>query len=325
MKTFRIGIDLGGTKIELVVLDETDHIIHKQRIVTPHGDYDHTLDSICNLVWEAEHLINQKCSVGIGTPGAISQKTGLLKNSNSTCLNDKPIQQDLEQKLGRKIRLSNDANCFTLSEACDGAAAGSQNVFGVIIGTGTGAGIVINQQIVEGANRIAGEWGHNPMPWPNHSEIPGPTCYCGLSGCIETFLSGPGLEADYLRSFNTALNSHEIVAGAVAGDTAAKETMIESKKTYNPNCEAALQRYEERLARALSHVINILDPDTIVLGGGMSNIKRLYENVPRLWGKYVFSDLVLTKLKPPKHGDSSGVRGAARLWAIGENDGRNKR
>ena len=300
MRIFRIGIDLGGTKIELIVLDESDSIIYKKRIPTPQGNYQNTINEICDLVWEAEQETGYKCSVGIATPGAISQKTGLLKNSNSTCLNNQAIQQDLEKKLQRNIRISNDANCFALSEACDGAAAGSTNVFAVIIGTGTGAGVVINQQIIEGANKIAGEWGHNPMPWPQSEENPGPDCYCGLRGCIETFLSGPGLEADYFRSFNNPLNTYEIVARAENNDT---------------NCETILQRYEERLARALSHVINIIDPDTIVLGGGMSNISRLYKNVPEIWGKYVFSDQVLTHLKPPKFGDSSGVRGAARLWS----------
>lgn len=299
MDNFRIGIDLGGTKIELIVLDGNDKVIHKKRIATPQGNYSKTLDEICKLVSKAELQVGHQCSIGIGSPGATSQKTGCLKNSNSTCLNERPFQQDLEEKLGRKIRLSNDANCFALSEACDGAAANSPSVFGVIIGTGTGAGIVINQQIVEGANKIAGEWGHNPMPWPNDSERPGPNCYCGLTGCIETFLSGPGLEADYFHTFNVARNSYEIVDGA---------------KNHDQDCETLLQRYEDRLARALAHVINIIDPHVIVLGGGMSNIDRLYKNVPELWQKYVFSDQVVTQLKPPVHGDSSGVRGAARLW-----------
>ncbi len=299
MSKLRIGIDLGGTKVELIVLDAEGGTIHKKRISTPQGNYQNTIASISELIWAAEKEVGQKCSVGIGTPGAISQKTGLLKNSNSVCLNDHPIQQDLEQKLQRNIRLSNDANCFALSEAIDGAAANAQTVFGVIIGTGTGAGIVFNQQIMEGANKIAGEWGHNPMPWPTQEEAPGPKCYCGLNGCIETFLSGPALEADYFRAFNKKRSTYEIVAGA---------------EKSNHDCEVILQRYEERLARALSHVINIIDPNTIVLGGGMSNISRLYENVPEIWGKTIFSDQVLTELKPPKHGDSSGARGAARLW-----------
>lgn len=303
MTRLRIGIDLGGSKIELVILDETDCIHYKKRIPTPQGNYHETLNQIHRLVLGAEQHAGETCTVGIATPGAISQKSGRLKNSNSTCLNGQALIQDLEGKLQRKIRISNDANCFALSEASDGAAENARCVFGVIIGTGTGAGIVFNQQIIEGANKIAGEWGHNPMPWPKSSETPGPQCYCGLNGCIETFLSGPALEADYFRSFNRKLSTFEIV---------------ERAENNNANCEIILQRYEERLARALSHVINMLDPDIIVLGGGMSNINRLYENVPKIWGKTVFSDQVLTKLKPPKYGDSSGVRGAARLWDIGE-------
>lgn len=303
MSTFRIGIDLGGTKIELIVMAPNNQVIYKQRIPTPPGNYQKTLTDIHSLILNAEQQVQQICSIGIGTPGAISKKTGRLKNSNSTCLNDQPFHHDLEailsQKNKRKIRISNDANCFALSESSDGAAQGSNNVFGVIIGTGTGAGIVINQKIVEGANSIGGEWGHNPLPWANENESIKPTCYCGKQGCIETYLSGPGLEADYLRTFHKKLSTYEIIKGAVNND-----------KT----CEATLQRYENRLARALSHVINILDPDIIVLGGGMSNMMRLYENVPKIWGEYIFSDHVLTQLKPPIHGDSSGVRGAARLW-----------
>lgn len=300
MMNYRIGIDLGGTKIECIVLDENT-VVHRKRIATPKGHYEKTLQAICDLVKEAEQFVGQPCTVGIGTPGAISQKTGFLKNSNSVCLNGKPVKQDLEKRLNREIRISNDANCFALSEASDGAAAGANIVFGVIIGTGTGAGIVANQQILEGANKISGEWGHNPMPWPKPSELPGPDCYCGQQGCIETFLSGPGLEADYYHHYNTKLGSQQIVLQATQGDE---------------RCEAVLQRYEDRLARALSHVINILDPEVIVLGGGLSNISRLYENIPTLWQQYVFSDQVLTQLKPPMHGDASGVRGAARLWPI---------
>ena len=299
MKKYRIGIDLGGTKIELAILNPNDEIIYRQRVPTPQGNYQKTLEVIGELVKEAEKSSNQNCSIGIATPGAISQKTGYLKNSNSTCLNNMPIQADLENLLDRPVRLSNDANCFALSEAADGAGAGAQSVFGVIIGTGTCAGIVIRQHIIEGANRIAGEWGHNPLPWPENSELPGPECYCGLHGCIETFLSGPGLEADYFRSSGNKRSTFEIVKGA-------ERNLVD--------CEAALQRYENRLAKSLAHVINILDPDVIVLGGGMSNINRLYKNVPALWSNYVFSDQVLTTLKPPVFGDSSGVRGAARLW-----------
>jgi len=297
----RTGIDLGGTKIEIVALDSGDNPIYQKRIATPQGDYQATLTAIKDLVFYMEADLQQKTSIGIGTPGAISQTTGRLKNSNSTCLNKQNIQQDLESLLKRPIRLSNDANCFTLSESCDGAAAHYNNVFGVIIGTGTGAGIVIEQKIINGANQIAGEWGHNPLPWPKNSELSQTTCYCGKNGCIETFLSGPGLQADYFRATEQNLNSKEIVIAANQGDQ---------------ESEHCLQRYEERMARALAHVINILDPEIIVLGGGMSNIERLYINVPQRWSDYVFSDQVLTKLVPAKFGDASGVRGAARLWPI---------
>jgi len=295
----RAGIDLGGTKIEIIALDRNDQKIYQKRIPTPQGDYLSTLNDITTLVFELENKLGIKVSVGIGTPGAISQKSGQLKNSNSTCLNNQPILQDLEKQLSRPVRLSNDANCFTLSEACDGAASNYNNVFGVIIGTGTGAGIVIQQQIVQGANHIAGEWGHNPLPWPVGSELSSTDCYCGKHGCIETFLSGPGMQAEYFSVTQNALNITEIVNLAEQSDQAAEE---------------CLQRYENRMARALAHVINILDPDIIVLGGGLSNIKRLYTNVPKHWSDYVFSDQVLTQLVPAKFGDASGVRGAARLW-----------
>ena len=297
----RTGIDLGGTKIEIIALDSADNPIYQKRIATPQGDYQATLMAIKCLIFDLEIDLQQKTTIGIGTPGAISQFTGRLKNSNSTCLNNQNIQQDLESLLKRQIRLSNDANCFTLSESCDGAAANYNNVFGVIVGTGTGAGIVIEQKILNGANQIAGEWGHNPLPWPKNSELSHTSCYCGKNGCIETFLSGPGLQADYFRTTQKKLSSKEIVLGAEQGDQ---------------ECEDCMQRYEERMARALAHVINILDPEIIVLGGGISNINRLYTNVPKRWSNYVFSDQVLTKLVPAKFGDASGVRGAARLWPI---------
>ena len=296
----RVGIDLGGTKIEIIAMDDNDNIIYQQRKPTPQDNYKATLETITELIHTLEMALGLKTNIGIGTPGAISQKTGKLKNSNSTCLNDKPLKQDLEIKLNREIRTSNDANCFALSEAVDGAAAGASSVFGVILGTGTGAGIVINGKILEGVNRIAGEWGHNPLPWPKDNER-STRCYCGNSGCIETFLSGPGMEADFLNQSGRSLKAHQIVERAEQGDSIA---------------EACLCRHEERLARSLSHVINIIDPEVIVLGGGLSNIQRLYKNVPRLWGDTVFSDMVLTKLVPPKYGDSSGVRGAARLWGV---------
>lgn len=295
----KLGIDLGGTKIEIVALDDEGDELLRRRIPTPQGDYAGTLRAIADLVHQVEAALGQAGTVGIGTPGAISRATGLLKNSNSVHLNGQPIVQDLEALLQRKLRISNDANCFALSEATDGAAAGAAVVFGVIIGTGTGAGIVVNGHVLTGANGIAGEWGHNPLPWPEGAERPGPACYCGRHGCIETFLSGPGMSGDHQRVSGEKLDAATIVARAADGDAA---------------CELTLQRYENRLARSLAHVINILDPDVIVLGGGMSNIERLYENVPRIWGRYVFSDRVDTRLVRNRFGDSSGVRGAAWLW-----------
>lgn len=295
----RFGIDLGGTKIEIIALDVAGAVVYRRRIATPQSDYRGTLQAIADLVRNAERELGEQGSVGIGTPGAISRATGRLKNSNSVCLNDQPLLQDLQQLLARDVRISNDANCFALSEATDGAAAGAEVVFGVIVGTGTGSGIVVRGQVLEGPNAIAGEWGHNPLPWPRDDERPGAACYCGRHGCIETFLSGPGLARDHLQATSELRSAAEIVRGAEQGDT---------------QCEATLQRYEDRMARALAHVINILDPHVIVLGGGMGNIARLYDNVPRLWGHYVFSDRVDTQLRAPKFGDSSGVRGAAWLW-----------
>ena len=295
-----IGIDLGGTKIEAVLLDRNGEVQYRRRVPTPKGNYSATLKAIYDLVIGAESHAGENCSVGIGTPGSISITSGLLKNSNSICLNHQPLLSDLEQRLNRSVRLSNDANCFCVSEAIDGAGRGYTVVFGVIIGTGTGAGICINGQALAGPNGIAGEWGHNSLPWADENERPGPDCYCGKSGCIETFLSGPAMAADHLHTSGQALETMEIVANAEQG---------------NKHCEQTLARYERRLAKALAHVINILDPDIIVLGGGMSNIDRLYENIPRLWGEYVFSDSVETKLAKAMHGDSSGVRGAAWLWA----------
>ncbi len=298
-QTLRLGIDLGGTKIELIALDAAGRQLLRQRIPTPRGDYTGTLEAIAGLVRSAEAALGATGSVGIGTPGAVSPATGRMKNCNSTWLNGQPLKQDLERRLARPVRLANDANCFALSEAVDGAAAGAQVVFGVILGTGCGAGIVVRGHVLTGPNAIVGEWGHNSLPWPHDDERPGPACYCGRNGCIETWLSGPGLARDLAATTGTVLPAHEIARRAEAGDAA---------------CIAALERYEDRLARGLAHVINILDPDVIVLGGGMSNVARLYENVPRLWAPYVFSDRVDTRLVPPAHGDSSGVRGAAWLW-----------
>lgn len=302
----RIGIDLGGSKIEGVALDEEGMELVRQRVPTPAGDYQGTLVAIKTLIEQirAEIKLDSmlEATVGICTPGALSytdSPDGLLKNSNSVCMNGEPVRRDLEVLLGHPVRIANDANCFALSEATDGAARNAAIVFGVIIGTGVGAGIVVNRQALNGANGIAGEWGHNPMPWPGADELPGPGCYCGKHGCIETFLSGPGMAYDHELNTGQALSSRQIVDLAGQGDDGAEQT---------------LQRYEQRMARGLAHVINILDPDVIVLGGGMGNIQRLYHNVPALWGEYVFSDVVSTKLLPPKHGDSSGVRGAAWLW-----------
>lgn len=294
-----IGIDLGGTKIEGIALDDCGKELFRRRVPTPAGDYRAILLTIGDLVNEIERSLEEQGSVGVGTPGALSPATGLLKNSNSVCLNGKPLYQDLQRVLQRNVRIANDANCFALSEATDGAAATAEVVFGVIVGTGTGAGIVVKGHILQGPNAIAGEWGHNPLPWPQDSERPGPLCYCGKTGCIETWLSGPGMSRDYSNLSGAERDASEIVERAEAGDTLA---------------ETCLQRYEDRMARALAHVINILDPDVIVLGGGMGNIQRLYSNVPVMWQQYVFSDRVDTRLVPPKFGDSSGVRGAAWLW-----------
>ena len=295
----RLGIDLGGTKIEIVALAHGGGELLRRRIATPHEDYRAILQAVAELVAQVERELDSHGTVGIGTPGSISRATGLLRGSNSVCLNGKPIQADLEALIGREVRISNDANCFALSEASDGAGSGAETVFGAILGTGVGGGIVVDGKVLVGPNGIAGEWGHNPLPWPTDDERPGPPCFCGHTGCIETFLSGPGLERDYFLATRAQLSSVDIEAGAASGDSA---------------CEQAMRRYEQRLARALAQLINILDPDTIVLGGGMSNVRRLYEAVPALWTAWVFSDRVDTSLVRNVHGDSSGVRGAAWLW-----------
>lgn len=298
-ESLRIGIDLGGTKIEVVALDSAGSNVFTKRAATPAGDYPATIRAIVALVQEAERATGRRGSVGVGTPGCISQVSGLIKNSNSVCLNGQALDRDLAAALGRPVRLANDANCFALSEATDGAAAGAEVVFGVIMGTGIGAGVVVRGRVLCGANGIAGEWGHNPLPWPNDEDRAGPVCYCGKQGCIETFLSGPGMQADYQRATGQDADPAEIVARAHRGERAA---------------EQALLRYEDRMARGLASIINVLDPDVMVLGGGMSNIRRLYDNVPRVWGRYVFSDHVRTQLLPARFGDASGVRGAAWLW-----------
>ncbi|VAW57962.1 Cryptic sugar kinase Mak [hydrothermal vent metagenome] len=300
----KIGIDLGGTKIEGIALDAKGNELLRYRVATPVGDYHATLQSMAGLIEHIEAFTGESGTVGVGTPGAISPESGVLRNSNSVCMNGQRVKEDLQALLKRKIRMSNDANCFVLSEATDGAAKGAAVVFGVIIGTGTGAGVVVNGRVLSGSNAIAGEWGHNPLPWAKDSERPGASCYCGKCGCIETFLSGPGLLNDYrancgARALSKKITTAGIVKLAGSGDQPA---------------EACLQRYEDRLARGLAHIINILDPDVIVLGGGMSNILRLYRNVPKIWTDYVFADSVNTGLLAPMYGDSSGVRGAAWLW-----------
>lgn len=294
----RIGIDLGGTKIEALALADDGQELLRQRLPTPR-DYEESLDTVARLVSSFEDELGWRATIGVGLPGALSPATGLVKNANSTWLNGRPLREDLQARLGRELRFENDANCFALSEAVDGAGTGADCVFGVILGTGTGGGLVLHGAIWRGRNAVAGEWGHNPLPAPRPDELPGPPCYCGRQGCIETFLSGPGLARDHQARTGETLGAEELAAAAAAGRTTALET---------------LARYEERLARALASVINVLDPDVIVLGGGLSNLRRLYVRVPRLWGPHVFSDEVATRLLPPHHGDSSGVRGAAWLW-----------
>ena len=294
----RLGIDLGGTKTEILALDERGRELLRRRVASPQRDYDATLTCLVELVRETETRLGPLESVGVATPGAISPATGLLRNSNSTWLNGRPLLGDLVDRLGRPVRIENDANCFALSEAVDGAGAGHRVVFGVILGTGVGAGITVDGHVLSGPNRIAGEWGHNPLPWATDAERPGPDCYCGKRGCIETFLSGPGLSRDHRSASGEERRAEELAAATDAVG------------------HATLERYEHRLARALAHVINILDPDIIVLGGGLSNVARWYDRVPRLWSRWVFSDRVETLLLPNRHGDSSGVRGAAWLGGI---------
>ena len=296
--TFRMGIDLGGTKIEALVLGAEGEPLFRRRVETPAQDYGLILDCIAQLVSDAEGETGQAVSVGIGLPGALSPATGLLRNSNTVCLNGQPIASDLEARLRRPVRIANDANCFALSETLGGAARGRKVVFGVIIGTGTGGGIVVDGQLLQGPHAIGGEWGHNPLPWPR-DEDGRPPCYCGKQACIETFLSGPGLARNYHARFGGNLSSREIVAHAASGD---------------PSCSTMMDAYHDQMARALAHLINILDPDAIVFGGGMSNIESIYREVPGRLGEYVFSDFVATPLLRAEHGDASGVIGAAMLW-----------
>ncbi len=295
----RLGIDLGGTKIEIIALADDGRVLLRRRIATPQGDYMATVMAVAGLVEATENELGQRGSVGVGIPGAESLPSGRIKNANSTCLIGQPLRRDLQAVLQREVRLANDANCFALSEAIDGAGCTADCVFGVILGTGVGGGIVIRRQVLLGANAIAGEWGHNPLPAMRPDDLPAPACYCGRSGCIEAYLSGPGLAADHARHTGQTLTAEAIAQHAEQGDSA---------------CEAALRRYEDRLGRALAGVINILDPQVIVLGGGLSNLQRLYRNLPERCAPHVFSDSLATRFLPPQHGDSSGVRGAAWLW-----------
>ncbi|NVO15057.1 MAG: ROK family protein [Rhodoplanes sp.] len=296
----RIGIDLGGTKIEGIALGDDGEDLWRRRVATPAGDYDGTLAAIRDLVAAAEQSFGRG-SVGIATPGAISPATGLLKNSNSVVLNGRPLDRDLAETLGRAVRLENDANCFAVSEAADGAAAGARVVFGVILGTGVGGGLVVDGRVVSGRNRIAGEWGHAPLPWPRDDERPGPACYCGRRGCIETFLSGPGFARDFHAMTRREATPDAIVAAAATGDEAARR---------------CLDAYMDRLARGLAMVVDVLDPDAVVLGGGLSNIDALYAVLPALVERHAFTDRLDTAIVKNRHGDSSGVRGAAWLWPV---------
>jgi fructokinase len=295
----RIGVDLGGTKIEAIALERDGATLVRRRVPAPRTDYQATLDAVCELVASIERETGRRGTIGIASPGALSKVTGLVKNSNSTRLNGKPLDRDLSRRLGREVRIENDANCFALSEAVDGAAAEARVVFGVILGTGVGGGLVIDRVVVSGRNHIAGEWGHNPLPWPRDDERPGPPCYCGKTGCIETFLSGPAFSRAYREAGARELPPEAIAAAAAAG---------------RADAVAAFEHYEDRLARSLAAVINVLDPDAIVLGGGLSNITHLYEKLPALVEHYTFSDTIDTPIVRARHGDSSGVRGAAWLW-----------
>ena len=297
-QTPRLGIDLGGTKIAAIVLGDDDRVVWESRVPTPRDDYAGTIEAIAGLVAAGDAAAGATCSVGMGIPGAISPATGRIKNANSTWLNGQPFDRDLATRLGRPVVLENDANCLAMSEAADGAAAAATVVFGVILGTGTGGGLVVRGLPITGANAIAGEWGHNPLPWPEDDERPGPPCYCGKHGCIETFLSGPGLASDHHRRGGDRVRSEDVVARARLGDAVARLT---------------LGVWERRLAKSLATVINVVDPDVIVLGGGLSQLDGLVERVARLWGAWVFSDHVATRLVTARYGDASGVRGAARV------------
>jgi fructokinase len=295
----RIGIDLGGTKIEAIALAGDGAVLLRRRVPTPAGDYDGILCAINGLVNEIERNLSKTGTVGVGSPGAVSPKTGLIKNSNSTVLNGKPLLRDLTCILRRPVRLENDANCFALSEAIDGVGQDESVVFGVILGTGVGGGLVVDKHVISGRNKIAGEWGHNPLPWPKAEEWPGPACYCGRTGCIETFLSGPGMSRAHAALTGRAISAREIAVSAGMGD---------------PHAREFLTVYQEQLGRALASVINILDPDAIILGGGLSRIENLRVGLIEKIQQYVFSDSLSTKIYKAAYGDSSGVRGAAWLW-----------
>lgn len=295
----RIGIDWGGTKIEGVALGADGEVLARRRIATPRGDYAACIEAVVGLVGDLEQDAGARGSVGVGIPGAISPATGLVKNANSTWMNGQPLDRDLAAALGRPVRIENDANCFAVSEARDGAGAGAAVVWGVILGTGVGSGIAVGGRALGGRHRIAGEWGHNPLPWPRDDERPGPACYCGRAGCVETFLSGPGLAADHVRHTGRDLRAEEIVAAARDGDGQAGLT---------------LARHGDRLARGIAHVVNLLDPDVIVLGGGLSDVDALYHGLAERVATYVFSDTFTTPIRRSLHGAASGVRGAAWLW-----------
>lgn len=295
----RLGIDLGGTKIEGRVLAADGAEIARRRILAPQGDYESSVRALTDIITSLEADVGGTATVGIAMPGSLSPSTGLVRNANSVWLNGKPLRQDLEAALGRPVRMANDANCFALSEATDGAAAGAKSVFGVIVGTGCGGGIVIDGKVLEGARGIGGEWGHNPLPWSEPDEHPGPQCWCGRLGCMEMWASGTGLSADYKRRTGELVSGHEIVARARLGEPAAR---------------TSLDRHASRLARGLAHIVNVVDPEVIVLGGGLSKLPHLYEVLPALAAPYVFSDVASLDIRPPKWGDASGVRGAAWLW-----------
>jgi fructokinase len=331
---FRIGIDFGGTKTEIIVLDgRNGKELYRKRVPTVKGDYQATLKSFKDLIEEAEKQIGAQATIGVGIPGSVSRDNGLVKNANTTWMNGQPLKRDLESMLGREVRIQNDANCLAVSEATDGAGVGANVVFAMIIGTGFGAGVVVDGKPLDGINGIAGEWGHNTLPYPrlyapvafdhgfpkesenpprgivtfthdkSWAEYPGPLCYCGRAGCQEMFVSGTGFKLDYQRVTGEELSTHDIITHAMRGE---------------PKARAALDRFMDRLARSISAVIHTIDPDVIVLGGGMSNVDAIYEDVPKIWGKYIDTDKVHTPLKPSRHGDSSGIRGAAWLWPMSD-------